>query len=58
MNFTRPRTLKQKIQWWIFVLLWENNRGICRSCGANEGKCTNETCFLTRFTNRFLVWWR
>lgn len=37
---------------WLFMFLWSDNSGRCRTCGANEGDCVEATCVRTRVTNR------
>lgn len=39
---------------WLFRVLWKDNAGTCKTCGADEGECLNATCIRTRITNK--IW--
>lgn len=37
---------------WLFIQLWANNAGTCKTCGADEGRCREETCARLRLTHK------
>lgn len=39
----------------LFLMLWQQNPGTCRTCGAREGRCDNTTCIRTRITNKWFL---
>jgi hypothetical protein len=40
---------------WLFMFLWRDNQGLCQTCGADEGRCTDGTCIRTRVTNKLAL---